>query len=342
MCGGPIHTSAVASAEELQPVREMLPVRLSPFLLGLELGSRNTPAWPIEVTEEGLAAPFLQLEDDATAGTNTWKEFSGVHRSYPTSGVKDGATALAYFTNPRAQTENGRPVLMATQFYGAGRVLFLGTSEMWRLRSVSPGHFNRFWTKAVRDVAQGRIKRGNSRGLLMLDRTEFVLGQSVRVRTQLYDASLDPLEMDSVPLTIIDPYGKPLLPERTLLADKNRPGQFAGSFRAGVQGTWQINLAIPESRDVLSQKIEVLLPNLESAEPAQNVKLLEELVSDTGGRYLSLDEVGEQLTALLPDRSESVMIDERLKPLWDRQWVLWAIVGCFGLEWLTRKLLKLA
>lgn len=339
---GPIHTSAVASAEELQPVREMLPVRLSPFLLDLELGSRNTQAWPVKVTEEGQAAPFLQLEDDATAGTNTWKEFSGVHRSYPTSGVKDGATALAYFTNPRAQTENGRPVLMATQFFGAGRVLFLGSSEMWRLRSVSPGHFNRFWTKAVRDVAQGRIKRGNSRGLLMLDRTEFVLGQSVRVRTQLYDASLDPLEMESVPLTIIDPYGKPLLPERTLLADKNRPGQFAGSFRAGVQGTWEINLAIPESRDVLSQKIEVLLPNLESAEPAQNVKLLEEFVSDTGGQYLSLDQVGEQLAALLPDRSESVMIDERLKPLWDRQWVLWVIVGCFGLEWLTRKLLKLA
>ena len=169
-----------------------------------------------------------------------------------------------------------------------------------------------------------------------------MLGQSVRVRTQLYDASLDPLEMESVPLTIIDPYGKPLLPERTLLADKNRPGQFAGSFRAGVQGTWEINLAIPESRDVLSQKIEVLLPNLESAEPAQNVKLLEEFVSDTGGQYLSLDQVGEQLAALLPDRSESVMIDERLKPLWDRQWVLWVIVGCFGLEWLTRKLLKLA
>ena len=103
-----------------------------------------------------------------------------------------------------------------------------------------------------------------------------------------------------------------------------------------------MNLAIPESRDVLSQKIEVLLPNLESAEPAQNVKLLEEFVSDTGGQYLSLDQVGEQLAALLPDRSESVMIDERLKPLWDRQWVLWMIVGCFGLEWLTRKLLKLA
>ncbi len=72
------------------------------------------------------------------------------------------------------------------------------------------------------------------------------------------------------------------------------------------------------------------------------MKLLERLVADTGGRYLTLEDVKDQLTALLPDRSESVMIDERLKPLWDRLWVLLTIVGLLGTEWLTRKLLKLA
>ena len=337
---GPIHTAAIAS-DELRPVQELLPVRLSQLAIDLDLSSRNTQAWPIEVSEDGQAVPFLQLAESAT-DPDTWTEFSGVHRGYPTSGIKDGATALAYYTNPRSQTENGKPVLMASQFFGAGRCLFIGTPEMWRLRSVSTGHFNRFWTKAVRDVAQGRIKRGNSRGLLMLDRTEFVLGQSVRLRTQLYDASLNPLEMDAVPVTILDPSGKPLLPERTLLKDPSRPGQFAGSFRAGIKGTWEVQLPIPESRDVLTQKIEVLLPNLESNQPAQNVKLLEELTADTGGKYLPLADAKEQLADLLPDRSESVMIDERLKPLWDRLWVLLTIVGLLGMEWLTRKLLKLA
>ena len=337
---GPIHTDAIAS-DGLKLVQELLPVRLSQFAIDLDLGSRNTRAWPIEVTDDGREAPFLQLAGSPT-DPDTWTEFSGVHRSYPTAGVKDGATALALFTNPRSQTENGKPVLMASQFFGAGRCLFVGTPEMWRLRSVSTGHFNRFWTKAVRDVAQGRIKRGNSRGVLMLDRTEFVLGQSVRLRAQLYDASLNPLEMDAVPVTVLNPYGKPLLPERKLLEDRVRPGQFTGSFRAGSQGTWEVQLPIPESRDVLTRKIEVLLPNLESNEPAQNVKLLERLAADTGGRYLALKDVKDQLTALLPDRSESVMIDERLKPLWDRLWVLLTIVGLLGAEWLTRKLLKLA
>lgn len=342
LVAGPIHTGAVVTRPELQSLRDLLPVRLSPFLLDLEIGRRNTQAWPIELTEEGEDSAFFQLADATAAGPDVWKQFSGVHRSYPTAGVKDGATALALYTNPRAQTENGKPIIAANHFYGSGRCLFLGTGEFWRMRSVSPEYFNRFWTKAIRDVAQGRIKRGNSRGLLMMDRTEFVLGQSVRIRTQLYDASLQPLEAESVPVTIIDPFGKPLLPERRLLRDRNRPGQFVGSFRAGLQGTWNIQLPIPESRDTLNQKIEVLLPNLEADRPAQNVGLLEELAQDTGGRYIALTDAETQLADLLPDRSELVMIDERLRPLWDRQWVLFLLVGLFGIEWLTRKLLKLA
>ena len=338
---GPIHTAKVVSEENLQPIRELLPVYLSPFLLDLELSRRNTQPWPVELTPEGREAPFLQLEEPGSS-VDTWKEFSGVHRCYPTAGAKDGATVLAWFTNPRAQTEHGKPILIASQYFGAGRSLFLGTGETWRLRALSPDHFNRFWTKAIRDVAQGRIKRGNSRGVLMLDRTEFTLGQSVRVRAQLYDASLNPLEAETVPVVVLDPAGQPLLPQRVLRRDKNRPGQFVGSFQAGVPGTWTLSLKIPESRETLTTRIEVLRPDLESDNPIQDVALLERLAADTGGRYLSLASAAAELPELLPDRSEAVMIDERLRPLWDRHWVLYLIVGLFGLEWLTRKLLKLA
>jgi hypothetical protein len=35
-------------------------------------------------------------------------------------------------------------------------------------------------------------------------------------------------------------------------------------------------------------------------------------------------------------------VDEQLRALWDRQWVLYLLVGLLGVEWLTRKLLRLA
>jgi hypothetical protein len=39
---------------------------------------------------------------------------------------------------------------------------------------------------------------------------------------------------------------------------------------------------------------------------------------------------------------QEIIIDQQLRELWDRQWVLFLLVGLLGVEWLTRKLLKLA
>ena len=48
------------------------------------------------------------------------------------------------------------------------------------------------------------------------------------------------------------------------------------------------------------------------------------------------------LPKLLPNHGEEFLVDERLRTLWDRDWVLYALVGLLSVEWLTRKLLKLA
>jgi hypothetical protein len=48
------------------------------------------------------------------------------------------------------------------------------------------------------------------------------------------------------------------------------------------------------------------------------------------------------LAKLLPNRGEEFLIDERLRTLWDRTWLLYLLVGLLSAEWLTRKLLKLA
>jgi hypothetical protein len=72
------------------------------------------------------------------------------------------------------------------------------------------------------------------------------------------------------------------------------------------------------------------------------VRTLETLVDGTGGKYLTLDQAAAELPALLPNLGEEFIIDEQLRELWDRQWVLFLLVGLLGVEWLTRKLLKLA
>uniref|UniRef100_A0A7C2NTT8 Uncharacterized protein n=1 Tax=Schlesneria paludicola TaxID=360056 RepID=A0A7C2NTT8_9PLAN len=74
----------------------------------------------------------------------------------------------------------------------------------------------------------------------------------------------------------------------------------------------------------------------------QNVTLLKDLVRDTGGEYLPIARAEAALPDLLPNRGEPFTIDERLRTLWDRSWVMYLLVGLLSVEWLTRKLLKLA
>jgi len=45
---------------------------------------------------------------------------------------------------------------------------------------------------------------------------------------------------------------------------------------------------------------------------------------------------------LLPDRSQVRVQYDQPRSLWDRQWVMYTLATLLGLEWLTRKLLKLA
>jgi hypothetical protein len=350
LVAGDVNTLQLASASEqatqlqsqLEPLRELYPVVLSAYLSELRFDQQSSQPWPLEFTPEGQRAEFLQLTDDPVTSLARWKEFAGFYRCYPTSGGKAGATVLARFSDPRSQTEYGFPILLAEQFYGQGRTLYVGSAEFWRLRAVSDEDYDRFWIKTVREVGQGRTKRGTRRGILLPESRKLILGQTVRIRTRLLDAQFLPLVADAVTLDVVTPSGKPLVPSPRLRPDPGRAGEFVGDFRASLPGSYRLELTIPESTDRLTDELTVALPKLEDQDVRQNVTLLKDLVRDTGGEYLPISRVEAELPALLPARGEPFTIDERLRTLWDRSWVMYLLVALLSVEWLTRKLLKLA
>ena len=298
--------------------------------------------WPWEFTRAGREAGFLQISDDPVTSAEIWREFSGVYSAYPTLGEKAASTVYSYFSDPRALSGNTKPVLLASQFYGAGRALYLGSPEMWRMRTIDEEHYDRFWTKSIREVGQARLKRGNNRGSILLERTQYVLGQTVRVRAQIVDAQFNPLDADHILAEVIDGAGKPMVPLLRMDADPTRAGQFIGNFRVGVPGTWRIEFPLPQSRESIVQKLDVVLPNLETDNARQNAQLLRLLAEDTGGAYFTLKEAAAEIPKRLPNMGEEFQIDQQLKSLWDREWVMYLLVGLLAIEWLTRKLLKLA
>ena len=114
---------------------------------------------------------------------------AGLGRRFPACSATTASTAPS--RGPRsmpaipireAASGGQLPVYMAGHFYGSGRVFYLGSGEMWRLRAVDESYFEQFYTKLVRHVSQGRLLVGSSRGMLLVDRDRYLLGGTVVVR----------------------------------------------------------------------------------------------------------------------------------------------------------------
>ena len=345
LVAGEVNTTGLATASEAVRQEMAKLLELYPVVLDSQRSIDDEEfqqPWPVEFTRDGLEAGFLQLTENAATSAAAWKEFPGIFRCFPTDGPKAGATVYARFTDPRSATRD-QPILLASQYFGAGRVLYLGSAELWRLRSLEEDYYDRLWIKILREVGQGRLLRGTNRGILLLEKTQYPLGSTVQVRARLLDPQFKDYQAERVVYEVFDPTGKPLTPAPTLLADKTRPGHFGGAFVAVMPGNYKLELPIPESNDTLKGSVSIRLPNLEFDHPEQNEQLLRALArKETGGVYLKLEEAAAQLPALLPDRTTEKSRYDFPRTLWDLECVMYLLAGLLAAEWLTRKLLKLA
>ncbi|MCA9000260.1 MAG: VWA domain-containing protein, partial [Planctomycetaceae bacterium] len=337
---GDVFTPQLATDPELDDIRRLYPVLLDE--VSLRLGSQDaaTTPYPIGFTQEGQVAEFLKLEEGEDK--SAFEEFEGVYRTYPTRGSKAGATIYAEFTDPLSRGVGGQPILLAGQRYGQGQVLYLGSPEMWRLRSVNASYLDRFWIKAVRKAAEGRSKRGLQRSMFILDGREFVLGQTIPLRLRALNPQYQPLVTDTLSLDAYGPGGTPILPGPELRRDPIRPAEYVGDFRPLTPGRYRLEFAVPDSAERISTELEVQLPRQEAASLIQEVDVLKQTVEGTGGTYLSLAEAAGAIPQLLPNKGEQIVIDQQIRELWDRQWLMFLLAGLLSLEWLVRKLLKLA
>ncbi len=352
---GPVHTVKLTTegraAQSLARIRELYPVIFS--RRGVALASdaekfRSTTPWRVELTRDGLESPFLRLEDDVRASAAVWETFAGVFGYFPVQGAKAGARTYAHYGTPDAA--KGPPVYIAGQFYGAGRVVYLGSGETWRLRSIDVAYFDRFWTKLTRFVAEGRLLRGTRRGTLLLDSRRVTLGQRVEVRAMLQTAERDPLVVDRVMLQCSQPDGAafsvPLLP------DGATPGVYRGDFLAAQQGVYRLEMESPGAPfELVVETIRVLEPDLEAEHARRDDALLSALAASTGGKYFvgaggaTAPSTSSALAGELRDATRYLRVRGAASATWDRLWattLLGVICGLLFTEWALRRLAKLA
>lgn len=338
-------------------LRDLVPVVLdmrgSALLASGRVEGEN--AWPLVITPDGRQAEFLWLTDQAGSSMELWEAFPGVHTFAPAYQLKPGAKALAHFSDPTSVVSGQPPIYLASQFYGAGRVVFQAGGEFWRLRTLGDQYFDRYYTKLVRWVSQGRLLLDSDRGVLLVDREEAVQGEQVSVRAVLKNERYEPLVQSEVVARLIDPQGLNLPLVLRPLTDGSQPGVFTGQFPVLAAGTYRLQLQLGglASNDFLRAEVLARIPKVEMQTVERNDALLGQLASETGGRYWqgvqSASAVGEDgsLSLAAEIKPQDQVAYSPGAPEYEFQlrwlgWLMTLIATCLSLEWVVRRVHRLA
>jgi len=345
-----------AQGVRTQYLRSLSPVVLDQrgsALLAAGRAESETP-WRLQLTPEGKQTDFLWLNDDPQTSLELWNAFEGVHTFYSAYELKPGAKALALFSDPTSAINGQLPIYIASQFYGSGRVVFQGGGELWRLRAQGDQYFDRYYTKLVRWISQGRLLLDSDRGVLLVDREGALLGEQVTVRAVLKNERYEPLVQSEVVARLLDPQGRNLPLVLRPLADGSQPGVYTGQFTVLVAGQYRVQLQLGgiASNEVLTTEILGKVPAMEMQHAERDDLLLTQMATETGGAYWKGIESAMATTPERKNVATSIEPQDQVAYLpgapdqvFQLRWLGWLmalIAGCLSLEWLSRRLHRLA
>jgi hypothetical protein len=430
---GPLNTFQLARADEggrLKPLLDILPVAPDDIIL---LNTRPIPRTPRRLLlkpnpEFDILKLDESLPDDPTAG---WEEFftgrekfvssddqrqnlnpkRGFYSYYPLKGTKPGASTVASFLDVKDDGQpDAKPWLVTTQ-PARGRTVFLGSGELWRLRSYNLDYYDRFWVKLARYAVANRDVRA-SRGRVLIGK-EFVSGALLRVQARLLAPNGQPYPPDALtPKFTISRYTAtgekvPGLKDEGPfeMKPKRGGGEFDGYYGGQVLADarrfppgdyrYRVTVEVPDSPgDTITGEFLVKRsdPELDNTRP--DFAALEQAagtLEDVAGRLLKNPDVLDKLRgaerdlkrvplafrlgetdklALIPqcidDTSQTFRNRGAVVDLWDKGptvdvgsdvrlfgvtllpasgqvgWLLLIAVGLLAVEWMGRKLLRLA
>jgi len=288
----------------------------------------------VELTAQGLDSPITQLLDDPGKNAQRWKKLTFLADYEDAGAPKPGATVLANLHAGRRKLP-----LLITQSFGHGRTAILATGGTWRWQMSEalgdPSH-DLFWQQLLRWLvaeSPGPVVASASERLLMDE-------GRIELRAQVRDQQFERAVNAQVTAHIIGPDGTNALAD--LMPSENTPGLYQTEWTAEKPGTYVVEVTAESARGSQPRELgrDVLTVQRENGvaenfHTEQNRHLLEQLASDTGGRYWKPSE----LKSLPRDisYSEAGISVRSTKELWDMPIVFLLLLGLPIAGWLLRR-----
>lgn len=301
-----------------------------------------------------------RLSDPATG----WAQLRWAQRIDPKL-LKPTTEALAVATPALARPDSGpttaTPLVMSMRF-GAGRVIYIATDEIWRWRYGRGEYFTeRFWLQIVRLLGRESVARSGKPAMLQVLPERGETDRPFRIEITLLDQVLVEAAPSSLRVRIEREPRNPeegvelsLLPETASGSSVGgkQPRVFSATWVPGEAGRYHVEAIDPVLLSAggsgasgrsssLAVVAEVWQPGDELRQPQADHLALARLSSASGGKVLQANELS-QLSKLLPNRKLKLSGEPDVRTLWDTPLALILVVLFLTAEWIGRRLLRLA
>ena len=309
-------------------MNDLLPTFLPP---GRNNFHRNSAT--VELTAAGVDSPITRLLDDPAKNADRWKKLTYLADYEDAGSPKPGASVLA-----QMNAGHRRLPLLITQNYGHGRTAIMATGGTWRWQMSEalgdPSH-DLFWQQLLRWLvadSPGPVTAYISQRVL-LDAGHVQLSAVVR------DRQFQPTSDAHVTANIVGPAGANALIDLT--PSRDTPGLYQAEWTAETPGAYLAEVtaasagAQPQElgSDVLTfQREDGIAENFHLE---QNRTLLEQLSSQTGGRYWEPSDLKNLPRDIA--YSEAGISVRTTNELWNMPVVFVLLLGLPIAEWLLRR-----
>jgi uncharacterized membrane protein len=290
-------------------------------------------ATTVELTAEGADSPITRLLDDPVKNVERWKKLTYLADYQDAGSPKPGATVLAQLNMGRRKLP-----LLITQNYGRGRTAIMATGGTWRWQMSEalgdPSH-DLFWQQLLRWLvadSPGAVTASMPVRMLMDE-------GHVQLMAQVRDRQFQPAGDAHVTTHIVGPEGANALLDLT--PSQDTPGLYRTEWTAEKPGAYLAEVTAESAgsqpqelgRDVLTFKREDGIA--ENFHTEQNRPLLEQLASQTGGRYWEASELKDLPRDI--SYSEAGISVRTTNELWNMPIIILLLLGLPIAEWLLRR-----
>ncbi|MDR1191118.1 MAG: hypothetical protein LBK60_05545 [Verrucomicrobiales bacterium] len=316
------------------PLEPLLPVEPLPA----KVAQTYTPPVALTLTPAGEGSAMLELSDNPVENRALWKKMPGLSWTAWVGNARPGAQVLLADPTPERVTRAGAMPVMATQNFGLGQTLYVGTGQTHRWRhKVGEKYFARVWHQMLQTLANQKVA-GKTLTQLRTDRPRYATGERVRISGRLFKAGFEALTDAEAPgLVVVKPAdGRARNVELRLQSIPDRPGEYRGEFVAPEAGEYAFS-TLRDPATVL--KFEVAEPRVEFTDMAMNEKLLREMAVVAGGELVREEDLNK-LPGLVKARTARNTTFKTI-PLNFTPWLLALLLVCAAGEWWLRRKLEL-